>query len=88
MERAQHEINRAPLIPRVEEARDLRAPRTVAVVNAAMTDKEVPSFVYLVTQTEQYDEFGNVTVTTSVWRLRVMKPAPTQASSPVLPHQT
>ena len=85
-ERAQHKVNRAPLIPQVEEARDLRAPRTVAVVNAAMTDKEIPSFVYLVTQTEQYDAFGNVTVTTSVWRIRVMKPA--EASIPALPHQT
>lgn len=87
VERAQHKVNRAPLIPQVEEARDLHARRTVAVVNAAMSD-EVPSFVYLVTQTEQYDEFGNVTVTTSVWRIRVMKPVPVQASGPVLPHQT
>lgn len=86
VERAHHKVNRAPLIPQVEEARDLRAPRTVAVVNAAMTDQEVSSFVYLVTQTEQYDAFGNVTVTTSVWRIRVMKPV--EASIPALPHQT
>lgn len=84
-ERAQHRPTPAPLIPQVEEARDLRSPRTVAVVNAAMSDK-VPSFVYLVTQTQQYDEFGNVTVVTSVWRIRVMKPA--EASSPVFPHRT
>jgi len=55
-------------------------------VNAAMQDAQVPSFVYLVTQTEQYDAFGNLTVTTSVWRIRVMKPA--KATIPVLPHQT
>lgn len=90
VEPAKHKVNRTPLIPRTEEARDLSSTvdsrKTVAVVNAAMHDKEVPSFVYLVAQTEQYDAFGNVTVTTSVWRIRVMKPA--QATSPVLPHQT
>lgn len=88
VERAQRKATRAPLTPQVEEALDLRPVRTPAVVNAAMNDAGVPSFVYLVTQTEQYDEFGNVTVTTSVWRIRVITPAPVQASSPVLPHQT
>ena len=88
IERAQHDANRAPLIPQSEEAREFDTGKTVAVVNAAMSDAGVPSFVYLVTQTEQYDEFGNVTVMTSVWRIRVMKPAPVQASSPVSPHQT
>jgi len=58
------------------------------VVNAAMSNTPVPSFVYLVTQTEQYDAFGNVTFMTSIWRIRVMKPAPLRASSPVPPHQT
>jgi hypothetical protein len=53
-----------------------------------MGDEALPSFVYLVTQTEQYDASGNVTVMTSIWRIRVMKPAPAQAASPVLPHQT
>lgn len=88
VERAQHNVNHAPLIPRVQEARQLDSRKTVAVVNAALSNAEVPSFVYLVTQTEQYDEFGNVTVMTSVWRIRLMKPAPVQASSPVSPHQT
>jgi len=82
---SQHKVNRTPLIPQVEEARELSELRTAAVVNAAMTDSGVPSFVYLVTQTEQYDAFGNVTVTTSVWRIRVMKP---QASIAALPNQT
>lgn len=86
VEQAQQKLNRAPVPPQVEEARNVRAERTPAVVNAAMQDAQAPSFVYLVTQTEQYDEFGNVTVTTSVWRIRVMKPA--QGASPVLPHQT
>jgi beta-lactamase regulating signal transducer with metallopeptidase domain len=88
VERASHKLNRAPLIPRMEEAHAIDNRKTVAVVNAGLSDVGVPSFVYLVTQTEQYDEFGNVTVMTSVWRIRVMKPAPIQASGPVLPHQT
>ena len=88
VEPTQRVAKHAPLRQQVEEARDLRPVNTPAVVNAAMNDAGVPSFVYLVTQTEQYDEFGNVTVTTSVWRIRVMKPAPVQALSPVLPHQT
>ncbi len=93
VERAKQKLNRAPVSrapvsPQVEDARDLGPSRAPAVVNAAMSDAAVPSFVYLVTQTEQYDVFGNVTVTTSVWRIRVMKPAPVQASSPALPHQT
>jgi hypothetical protein len=91
VEHSKYKVNRAPLIPRTEEARDLNSGntvdshKTVAVVNAAMHD-DVPSFVYLVTQTEQYDAFGNVTVMTSIWRIRVMKPA--QAANPALPHQT
>ena len=88
LKQAPRKVTRRPLAPQVEEARDFGAKRTPAMVNAAMTDEGVPSFVYLVTQTEQYDEFGNVAITTSVWRIRVMKPAPVQASSPVLPHQT
>ena len=88
VEREQHKVNRAPASPQVEEARDLRSRRPPAVVNAAMSDEALPSFVYLVTQTEQYDASGNVTVMTSIWRIRVMKPAPAQAASPVLPHQT
>jgi beta-lactamase regulating signal transducer with metallopeptidase domain len=88
VERAPRKVNRAPLIPQTEEARGIDTRKTVAVVNATMSDAGVPSFVYLVTQTEQYDEFGNVTVLTSVWRIRVMRPAPVQASSPVSPHQT
>ena len=59
-----------------------------AVVNAALRSEAAPRFVYLVTQTEQYDGFGNVTVTTSVWRVRMAKPAPTQVQAPVFPHQT
>jgi beta-lactamase regulating signal transducer with metallopeptidase domain len=86
VERTGHEVNRAPASPQVEEARDLRSRRPPAVVNAAMSDEGVPSFIYLVTQTEQYDASGNVTVTTAVWRIRVMKPV--QAASPVLPQQT
>ena len=88
IERVRSKVTRAAVAPEVEEVRDLGAKRTPAVVNATMTDDGVPSFLYLVTQTEQHDEFGNVTITTSVWRIRVMKPAPVQASSPVLPHQT
>jgi bla regulator protein blaR1 len=85
LEPRQHQLNRAGA-PQVEQARTFRTEKTPAVVNAAMSDASVPSFVYLVTQTEQYDAFGNVTVMTSIWRIRVMKPVP--AASPVLPHQT
>jgi hypothetical protein len=88
VERAKQQVNREPAAEQVEEARELRPAKAPAVVNASMSDEGIPSFVYLVTQTEQYDAFGNVTVTTSVWRIRVMKPSPVQASSPVLPHQT
>ncbi|HWH56387.1 MAG TPA: M56 family metallopeptidase [Terriglobales bacterium] len=86
VEKVQHRANRAPA-PQVEEARSINE-RAPMVVNAAMSDTGVPSFVYLVTQTEQYDAFGNVTFMTSIWRIRVMKPAPLRASSPVPPHQT
>jgi hypothetical protein len=60
----------------------------LAVVNAAMSTDKAPRFVYLVTQTEHYDGFGGVTVTTSVWRIRVTKPARAQVQAPVFPHQT
>ena len=58
------------------------------VVNAAIGTAPAPRFVYLVTQTEQYDGFGSVTVTTSVWKIRVTKPAPAQVQAPVIPKQT
>ena len=75
-------------IPPVEQAREQLPQRNPAVVNAAMSDATAPKFVYLVTQTEQYDDFGNVVVTTSVWRIRVVKPVPEQAQRTVAPHQT
>ena len=62
--------------------------RSPAVVNAAIRGNAVPSFVYVVTQFEQIDRSGNVTVTTAVWRIRVLKPAPAPAQSTVVPHQT
>ncbi len=72
-----------------EEARKPIEKRNPAIVNAAMTDDATPSFVYLVTQSEQFDSFGNLTVTTSVWRIRVLRPAPAQATqSGVIPHST
>jgi hypothetical protein len=70
-----------------EEARKPIEKRNPAIVNAAMTDS-TPSFVYLVTQSQQFDNFGNLTVTTSVWRIRVARPAPAQAQSGVIPHST
>jgi hypothetical protein len=83
---AQHTMNRAPLP--TEEAQSRFEKRNPAVVNAAMSDDAAPRFVYLVTQTERYDGFGNVTVITSVWRIRVVKPAPAQAQNTAAPHQT
>jgi len=59
-----------------------------AVVNASMSADAAPRFVYLVTQTEQYDGFGNMTVTTSVWRIRMVMPSPAQVRTPVFPNQT
>jgi beta-lactamase regulating signal transducer with metallopeptidase domain len=61
--------------------------RPPAVINASTTQDASPTFVYLVTQTETYDSFGNVTITTSVWRMRVQKPTQAARTS-VLPHQT
>ena len=79
-------VNRAPLP--TEEARERFEKRSPAVVNAAMTGDATPSFVYLVTQSQQFDRFGNLTVTTSVWRIKVARPAPAQAQSGVIPHST
>jgi len=81
--RNNNNTDRAPLpTGEARERFEKRNPAIVnpAIVNAAMSDN-APSFVYLVTQSEQYDDLGNVTITTSVWRIRVMRPAP-------LPHST
>ena len=72
--------------PPVENA--VIGPATSTVVNAAIGQDAAPMFIYLISQTEQYDGFGNVTVTTSVWRIRVMNPAPAQVQAPVFSHQT
>jgi beta-lactamase regulating signal transducer with metallopeptidase domain len=85
---SKHNVKAAPLPAQPEEARNQPEKRAPAVVNAAMNADAAPSFIYLVTQTEQYDSSGNVTVTTSVWRIRVIKPAPAQAANPLFPHQT
>ena len=61
---------------------------TPTVVNAGMSNVVRPSFIYLVTQSELYDTFGNVTITTSVWRIRIVRPAPQQAENGAFPHQT
>ncbi|HTM38540.1 MAG TPA: M56 family metallopeptidase [Terriglobales bacterium] len=71
-----------------QEAANRTREQSPVVVNAAMSADQTPRFVYLVTQTEQYDGFGNVTVMTSVWRVRVTKPAPNKVQAPVFPHQT
>jgi hypothetical protein len=81
-------VSAPPVAAQPEQARTQPENRAPAVVNAAMNADRVPSFVYLVTQTEQYDSLGNLTVTTSVWRIRVTKPAPAQAANPLFPHQT
>jgi len=79
-------VNREPLP--TKEARKQIEKRGPAIVNAAMTDGTAPSFVYLVTQSQQFDSFGNLTVTTSVWRIKVARPVPAQAQSGVVPHST
>jgi beta-lactamase regulating signal transducer with metallopeptidase domain len=84
--RALHNALHAPL-PTEALRQEFDRP-TAAVVNAAMSDVAQPSFVYLVTQSEQYDSFGNVTITTSVWRIRVVRPAPHHAENGAFPHQT
>lgn len=86
--RPKHNLSPAPMTPQAEEARNQPEGHTPAVVNAAMRTDATAHFVYIVTQTEQYDGFGNVTITTSVWRIRVKKPAPAQVQGLVLPHQT
>lgn len=76
-----------------EEAR-LDAPRSTVgqvhpvAVNASMNTDAVPAYIYFVTQTEQFDSFGNVTVTTSVWRVPVGNISHAQSQSGVLPHST
>ena len=84
--RVKHNASRGPLP--TEVARQQFNRPTAAIVNAAMSNMAQPSFVYLVTQSEQYDIFGNVTITTSVWRIRVVRPAPQQAENGAFPHQT
>jgi beta-lactamase regulating signal transducer with metallopeptidase domain len=58
------------------------------IVNANMAANMTPGYAYLVAQTEQHDAFGNVTLTTYVWRITVVKHSPAQAQTGVLPHQT
>jgi hypothetical protein len=59
------------------------------VVNAAMSDVAAPPFMYVFVQTEQYDEFGNITVITSVWRIPVGKRLPAQIHNGApIPHST
>lgn len=76
-----------------EEAR-FDAPRSTVgrvhpvAVNASMNTDAVPAYIYFVTQTEQYDDFGNVMVTTSVWRIPIGKGSHPQSRSGVLPHST
>jgi hypothetical protein len=84
--RVQHNADRMPLP--TEEARQQPESRGAAFVNAAMNDATQPHFVYVITQSEQYDSFGNVTVTTSVWRIRVASPAPGSPQNAGFPHQT
>ncbi len=84
--RAQHNLTRAPLP--TEEANQQLETRRAAIVNAAMSDATQAHFVYVITQSEQYDSFGNVTVTTSVWRIRIATPSPGRAQNAVFPHQT
>jgi len=82
-------MKRLPAPARSEEASNRLDDKPAAVVNAAMSENyATPSFVFLVTQTEQYDGFGNVAITTSVWRIRVIKPVPTQTQTPPFPNKT
>lgn len=80
--------NITPGRAQTEEATNRRKAPSPAVVDAALSADATPRFVYLVTETEHFDDFGNLTVTTSVWRIRVTKIAPTQAQARAFPHQT
>jgi len=82
----QHGANRAPVSP--EKAQQQLEKRSPAVVNASIRGLATPSFFYVVTQTERVDGLGNVVVTTAVWRIRVVKPAPARAQNIVVSHQT
>ncbi len=81
--RAQQNPARMP-VP-AEEAQLRLERREPAIVNAAMQEDTAPRFIYLVTQTEQYDNFGNVTVTTSVWQIRVVN---SQSQTVAVPNKT
>jgi beta-lactamase regulating signal transducer with metallopeptidase domain len=71
-----------------EEARSRFERGKPAIVNAAMQQDTAPAFIYFVTQSELYDDFGNMTVTTSVWRIRIAKPLPAQTRSGAIPNKT
>jgi bla regulator protein blaR1 len=59
-----------------------------AVVKAAMHGHASPQFVYVVLQTTEYDSWGRVTVTTSVWRLKVGRSAPARVQNAGPPRST
>jgi hypothetical protein len=80
--------NLTPEATQTQEATNRAEQPTPTIVNAAARTDATPRFVYLLTQTEQYDGLGNVTVTTAVWRIRVTRPAAMQVQVPVLPNKT
>jgi beta-lactamase regulating signal transducer with metallopeptidase domain len=70
-----------------QEARTRLENTRPAVANASLSRDVVPGFVYVVTQSERYDGFGNVIVMTSVWQIRVVSPSPAEAQSAAAAHQ-
>ena len=64
---------------------EVLAPR-VKPVNASAT-QEAPRFMFVVLQTREYDG-TTMTVTTTVWRMKVGKNAPGQPTPSAIPHST
>lgn len=62
--------------------------RPSAVVTAAAKEPVTAQFMYVVMETRDYDAFGRVRVTTSVWRLRFTTSAPVGTENTAPPHST
>lgn len=57
-------------------------------VNASATQQASPQFMFVVFQTRECDGAGTVTVTTTVWRMKVANNAQPQSEVVVLPNST
>jgi hypothetical protein len=59
-----------------------------ALVNAAEKNASEPQVLYVIFQTHRIDDSGALMITTSVWRVRVLKPSPKAMTPEVNPRST